>query len=82
MSNDQESRDEQMEGLTTFQRAAAQNLEEVEERLEAIRDQINPQDVWDPSVDSTKGEQRLAEEYDRLLMSKSDLEEIVENGLP
>ena len=70
------------DGLTTFQRAAARNLEEVEERLEAIRDQINPQEVWDPSVDSTEDERRLAEEYDRLLMSKTDLEEIVEHGLP
>lgn len=82
MTDDQDSRDGQRHELTTFQRAAEQNLEEVEERLEEIRDQIKPQEVWDPSVDSTKDEQRLAEEYDKLLVSKSHLEEIVEHGLP
>lgn len=74
MSNDSD--------LTTFQKAAKRDIKWIEERIEEIEEKIDYQDAWDPSVDTPKEERELAEQLDRLYLSKKDLEKIVDHGLP
>ena len=69
-------------GETTFQRAARENIEEINERIEEIDELIDYEQCCDPNYSMTEEENQLFFEMEQLLASRSSLRKVVEDGLP
>jgi len=67
---------------TRIQRAAQENIEEINERIEEIEEQIDYQQCCDPKYSMSEEENELFFEMEELLHSRSSLRKIVEEGLP
>lgn len=63
---------------TAIQRAARENIEELEEELEELREELPSLDPMELDAE----ERDLLMEYERKAVSKQQLEKIVEDGLP
>jgi len=68
--------------LTKIQRAAKENIEEINERIEEVEEQIDYQQCCDPKYSMSEEENELFFEMEELLHSRSSLRKIVEDGLP
>ena len=71
-----------MTGDTTIGKAAKQNLEEVEDRIDEIDNEIDYQQCCDPNYEMDDREKELFFEMENLLGQRTALRDIVENGLP
>lgn len=67
---------------TRIQRAAQSNIEEVQDRIDEIDERIDYQQCCDPNYSMSEEEKKLFEEIERLLVTRSQLEEVAERGLP
>jgi len=67
---------------TRIQRAAQENIEEINERIEEIEEQIDYQQCCDPKYSMSEEENELFFEMEELLHSRSQLRKVVEDGLP
>jgi hypothetical protein len=67
--------------MTTIQDAARDELADINERVDEIEAQIDPEECADPSVETDSEDMALWEERDRLLFQKQRLEKVIEEGL-
>ena len=67
--------------LTPMQQAALDRINDIEDELAALDEQFDYQSACDPSIDSSPREMELFETYERLLMERSQLRDVVDGDV-